>query len=81
MTKKDRKNLKKMGFNAEEIKLLGTAEWKQHCAMQKKQFGFSENECLKRELEMKKLVQMCHKNGKTIETKDIGNGLQITVIK
>ena len=81
MTKKERKNLKKMGFTDEEVKQFDTTAWKQHCAMQKKQFGFSEQECLKRELEWKKLINKCEKRGQSVSFTDVGNGLQVVSIK
>lgn len=67
-------------FTVEYFRKHFGAEWAAHVAEQKKYFGFTEEECVKREKEAVELKRMCERNGKKMITKTIGNGLQITTI-
>lgn len=67
-------------FTVEYFRKHYGAEWAAHVAEQKKYFGFTEEECVKREEESVKLYRKCASMGKKMTTKVIGNGLQITTI-
>ena len=67
-------------FTVEFFRKHYGADWARHVAEQKKYFGFSEEECVKREKEAVELKRHCTAMGKKMTTKNIGNGLQITVI-
>lgn len=68
-------------FTVEFFRKHYGAEWTAHVAEQKKHFGFSEEECVKREKDFVELHRNCIRMGKKLTSKSIGNGLNITVIE